>query len=37
MTREEIVQKLFGEPQEKKIYLYTSEIEERLSKQTEKV
>lgn len=37
MTREEMVQRLFGEPQEKKISLYTSEIEEHLSKQTDKV
>lgn len=37
MTREEIVYKLFGEPQEEKIRLYKPEIEEHLSKQTEKV
>lgn len=37
MTLEEIVQKLFGEPQEKKIHLYESEIAEHLTKQTDKV
>ena len=37
MTREELVYKLFGIDQEKKIYLYTPEIEEHLTKQTDKV